>query len=96
MSNPDLGDTFRGIERFLSTELVEATARSRSQTGIVQPVGGGVLEIQAQLKNQAKQHLARTCEARDNPADLERLIALIPWIEQQLPRGQPQASLPGM
>jgi predicted ATP-dependent endonuclease of OLD family len=74
--NPDLGSSFRGIERFLASDLIHDAARR-----IDLPTA---LELQEKKKPQAKRAILETCRERNNPNDLARIIDLLAWLEVPL------------
>jgi hypothetical protein len=67
--NPQLGETYRGSERYLSGDLVESAAHSIGSSGIVRDVATGVFELQPQHKSRAKRAIIDACRAR---GELER------------------------
>jgi len=96
-ANPELDDTFRGIERFLSTELVRASALSNPQGGILQAVGPtSSYSVLPTKKAAAKQLLRRTCVDRNDPADVRLITDVLSWLEGHLPGTQAAATLPGL
>ena len=94
--NPQLGETFRGSERYLSGDLVESAAHSIASSGIVRDVATGVFELQPQHKSRAKRAIIDACRVRGELEDLRLVLALLPWLEQRIPRAEAQAHLPGL
>jgi hypothetical protein len=95
-ANQELGATFRGIERFLGTELVESVAENPA-LGIVRGAGGaGPFELMPQTSDQAKQALIHACRARNDPADTQRLVDALDWLESYLPATTVPTTLPGL
>lgn len=94
--NPQLGETFKGSERFLSTDLVEAAAHAPAPSGIVRDVATGTLELQPQHKSRAKRAMIDVCRTRGEVEDLRLVIDLLPWLESRIPRADAQLHLPGL
>ena len=96
-ANPDLAESWVGIERYLATELVEAVASAHPDAGMTRQAGGSTLwELAPQKKDKAKKLLIAACAERDQPADLQRIIDLLPWLESFLGPPASQAPLPGL
>jgi hypothetical protein len=94
--NRELGETFRGSERFLSTELVEATAQAAPAKGILRDPATGIYELLPQQKNDAKQALIEACRNRNEVGDLRIIIDLLPALESRIPQANAQLPLPGV
>ncbi len=96
-SNPDLADSWVGIERYLGTDLVEATASAHPGAGMTKTVAANpVWELAPKRKDEAKGWLINECQTRNDRDDLAYLIALLDWLEAQLPSVGAQAPIPGM
>ena len=96
-ANPDLAESWVGIERYLATELVEAVASAHPDAGMTRQAGGSTLwELAPQKKDRAKKLLITACADRDQPDDLQRIIDLLPWLESFLGPPASQAPLPGL
>jgi hypothetical protein len=84
-ANPELGDSFHGIEHHLATELVSAVA-TNAALGIVRGAGGqGPYELMPQTKSHAKQALAAATRARNQLSDLQPLVDSLPWLDGHIP-----------
>jgi energy-coupling factor transporter ATP-binding protein EcfA2 len=95
--NPDLGESFKGIERFLATELVHTVAATDPGLGIVRGAGGvGAYELMPQTSDRAKQALVRRCRDRELAADTQLLSEALVWLESHLPASETPESLPGV
>lgn len=94
-TNPDLGESFRGIERYLSTELVRAVAQAAPDLGLVQ-TPAGKWEIMPQKKSATKKALTRAFQHRQQVDDVRLIIEALPWLESQLPAATVPATLPGL
>lgn len=94
--NAELGETFRGSERFVSTDLVEAAAQAAPGRGIVRDPATAIYELLPQQKTQAKRALVDTCRVRNQTDDLRIIIDLLPWLEARIPQLAAQAPLPGL
>ena len=93
LSNPDLGKSFHGVERYLGTDIVRAVASS--QPGITETVAvPRRFELQPTAKSAVKQALRRDCEARGDPADLVHVGEVAAWLETRL-IGATTSTLPG-
>lgn len=96
-SNPDLAKSWVGIERFLGTALVEATATRHPDAGMTITVGANrTWELAPQRKDEAKKLLLRECQQRDDGRDLTHLTALLDWVEGHLPATGAQMPIPGV
>jgi hypothetical protein len=96
-ANPDLGESWVGIERFLGTRLVSAVASDHPDAGITTTVGEPPRwELAPQRKNQAKQLLLAECRTRDDPDDVWPIIDSLDWLEQQLPTPGAQLPIPAV
>lgn len=81
--NRDLGESFRGIERYLGTRLVDETAAAHP--GIVKAQGGaGPFELMPQQKDSAKQALRAKCEGRNRRADVQPIVDTLEWLDSHL------------
>jgi hypothetical protein len=95
LANPAIGASFRGIERYLGSELLEDVALSTPGIGITRTLGTpATFELQPQKKSEAKQALRRRCEDRDDAADVAFLVQSLDWLDSQLPAQLLQPSLP--
>lgn len=97
LSNPRLGSSFRGIERFLGTALVEHVANQQPNLGITQTVANPpIFELQPPRRSAVKQALARECEGRDNVQDVQPLIGALDWLDSNIPGRAQQPRLPSV
>jgi AAA ATPase domain len=95
-TNPELDESFTGIERYLATDLVETAAETAPDAGIMRAVAGGRrFALTPQTKSAAKQALAKQFREREQAADVQRIIGALSWIESHLPAAETPASLPG-
>jgi energy-coupling factor transporter ATP-binding protein EcfA2 len=96
-ANPKLAASWVGIERFLGTDLVVATATASPNSGMTMTVGVAPMwELAPQRKNEAKALLLKECQKRNEKVDLDHLIALLDWLEAQLPSVGGQTPIPGV
>ncbi len=96
LSNPQIGESFRGIERYLGSKLIEHVAKRSPSAGITRTLGASPLfELQPQKKTKAKQELVTRCRARDRADDVDWLVKALDWLDSQLPKPSGQSSLPG-
>ena len=92
-----MGESFKGIERYLGTDVVRTTAIDHSAAGITHTLGTPALfELAPARTSNAKQLLQQSCAARNNPDDVEFLIDALEWLESQIPRPTTQITLPGL
>jgi hypothetical protein len=97
LSNPRLAASFRGIERFLGTPLVESVVQQQPDLGITQRVGNPpIFELQPAQQSPVKQALARACERRDNVQDVRPLIDALDWLDSNIPGRAQQPRLPSI
>lgn len=78
MCNPDLGPSFRGIERYLPTDLVERVAGG-SALGRESAEDGGALSIAASKLKSVKQDLARSVEGGEDCGPHMQVLAK--WLD---------------
>jgi hypothetical protein len=96
-SNPDLADSWVGIERFLATPLVETTATANPDAGMTRTVGENPRwELAPQRKDVAKKLLLAECGNRDLRDDLSFIIDLLDWLDGRLPRSGTAQPIPAL
>lgn len=97
LANPSLGKSFRGIERFLGTKLIEVIAQRQSQLGITQTLTTPpVFEVQPSQKSAVKQALAKECKARNRSADVAPLAQALKWLDSHIKGKSEQPPLPAI
>jgi energy-coupling factor transporter ATP-binding protein EcfA2 len=83
LSNPDIGESFHGVERFLGTDIMRTVAQF--QPGITQTVAHPQrFELQPSERATVKRALRDACRTRDNPDDVSHIGGLAKWLEAQL------------
>jgi len=81
LANPDLGDTFRGIERYLPTSLIREIVGEHA-LGTEPAASGGKLSVSKSVLSARKQALAEAVEAG---ADVgEYMLSLAVWLNEEI------------
>lgn len=85
LTNPDLSESFVGIEKFLSTEFMEHAAAELGLP-LTAPVGvqSWRYDVNRQSYVAAKPAIHAELEQRDDPADIAPLIAGLEWLCSQI------------
>jgi energy-coupling factor transporter ATP-binding protein EcfA2 len=97
LSNPRLGSSFRGIERFLGTPLIEHVANQQPNLGITQTVANPpIFGLHPPSRSAVKQALVRECRGRDDVQGVQPLIDALNWLDSNIPGRAQQPRLPSI
>ena len=82
LCNPELDESFSGIERFLSTDIWMSVANANTLT-VHRPADADFpLRITNASLKEAKQHLPLLLVERGNDDDLSHLVRVLDWLDQ--------------
>jgi energy-coupling factor transporter ATP-binding protein EcfA2 len=97
LANPEATPTFKGIERYLGTDLIETTAVAHPDAGITRTFDNPPkFQLAPARTADAKQRLQQACAARNNPDDVAWITAALDWLEGHIPAPMVVFQLPGM
>jgi predicted ATPase len=87
LTNPDLSESFVGIEKFLSTSFIEH-ANENLGLALTTPVGaeapGWRYDVKRRRLSDLKSDVHRELARRQDPSDIQPLIDALPWLSGQL------------
>src|SRR4051794_27027296 len=82
-TNPEVGESFRGIERYLASALIEQVGAT--QPGVTRSLASpSTFELQPAQRDAVKHALRQACETRSNSDDLTRVLDVGIWLETRL------------